>query len=279
MATRLIAIALALLTLLPVANLLAGGEQDPVYAARMLDWLNGAAICAVVAMLVGYIARLRDRHRPFVAPIASDAVDPTSDVPATDWRFLWIAALGAFALYAITAWFVLSAKPLLIDEVVQVLQARWYVDGHLWVPPAPLREFFSITHVVDMGDRVYGQFPPGGPAMLALGSLLHAEWLVGPASGAVSVALFARLLDHLEPGETVHWRRGATALFALAPFGVFMFASHMNHATTLAWFPAAIVALAQATAREDAPPAWAFIAGIGLGVAATIRPLGALAFA
>ena len=74
------------------------------------------------------------------------------------------------------------------------MQARIYTSGHLWLPVAAHREFFSILHVVDTGDKVYSQFPPGGPAMLALGELAHAPWLVGPACGAISVALFARLV-------------------------------------------------------------------------------------
>lgn len=277
MVTRLIAVALAVLTLVPVANLVPGGEVDRAYVERLLDWLNGTAICVVVGVLVAFVQRTRDPSRPLVSP-ATHALPGSGPVPSPDRRFMLASALGALVLYAVISQLVLSGKPLLIDEVVQVLQARWYADGQLWVPPSPLREFFSITHVVDMGERVYGQFPAGGPAMLAVGSLVGAEWIVGPAAGAVSVALFARLLDHLEPAETVRWRRGATVLFAVAPFGVFMFASHMNHATTLAWLLAAAVALAESL-RERAPASWGLVAGIALGVAATIRPLDALAFA
>lgn len=280
MTARIIAVTLALLALLPVANLLPGGEEDPAWGERILDWVNGFALCAVAGVLVSYIAYTRDQRRPLLEPSATARGEaPAVAVPEADWRFMLVVALGAFALYAVSSQLVLSGKPLLIDEVVQVLQARWYVDGHLWVAPSPLREFFSIMHVVDLGDRVYGQFPAGGPAMLALGSLVGAEWLVGPIAGAVSVAFFARLLDHLEPGETLRWRRGATALFALAPFGVFMFASHMNHATTLAWLLVACVAFAETTRAPAAWAGWSLVGGFALGMAATIRPLDAVAFA
>lgn len=276
--TRLVAVVLALLTLLPVANLVPHGERDPAWTERFLDWANGLALCLIVGALVAFIARSRDHHRPLLAPSGRIGDLAAAPVPPPDWRFMTIAALAAFVLYAMTSRLVLSGKPLLIDEVVQVLQARWYLHGHLWMPPSPLREFFSITHVVDMGDRVYGQFPAGGPAMLALGSLVGAEWLVGPAAGAISVASFSRLIDHLEPSESARWRRGAVALFMLAPFGVFMFGSHMNHATTLAWLLVAAVALAEST-RDASRRAWALMLGVALGMAATIRPLDALAFA
>lgn len=187
--------------------------------------------------------------------------------------------LGAFALYALIARVVFSGKPLLIDEVVQLFQARIFTSGHLWLPVAPHREFFSILHVVDTGDKVYSQFPPGGPAMLALGELVRAPWLVGPACGAISVALFSRLVRLTDPDASPTFHLGATLLFAVAPFGAFMFGSHMNHATTLLWLLVATLGLAKVTASATPRTGWAFVNGIGLGAAAAIRPLDALAFA
>ena len=187
--------------------------------------------------------------------------------------------LGAFVLYAIIARTVFSGRPLLIDEIVQMLQARIYVAGHLWLPVPAHREFFSILHVVDTGDKVYSQFPPGGPAMLALGELVHAPWLVGPVCGAISVAIFSRLVKMTDPDASRAFYIGATILFAVTPFGAFMFGSHMNHATTLMWLLVATLALAIVAQSEIPRAGWAFMNGIGLGAAATIRPLDAFAFA
>ena len=172
-----------------------------------------------------------------------------------------------------------SAKPLLIDEIVQLFQARIYTAGHLWLPVAAHREFFSILHVVDTGDKVYSQFPPGGPAMLALGELVRAPWLVGPVCGAISVALFARLLKFTDPGSPRAFRVGATLLFAVAPFGAFMFGSHMNHVTTLMWLMLATLGMAKIASSAEPQIGWAFANGLGLGAAAAIRPLDAFAFA
>jgi hypothetical protein len=187
--------------------------------------------------------------------------------------------LGALLLYAIIARVVFSGRPLLIDEVVQLFQARIFTSGHLWLPVAAHREFFSILHVVDTGDKVYSQFPPGGPAMLALGELARAPWLVGPVCGAVSVALFSRLVKTTDPGASSAFHFGATLLFAIAPFGAFMFGSHMNHATTLMWLLLATLALARVAGSDTPRAGWAFVNGIGLGAAAAIRPLDAFAFA
>jgi hypothetical protein len=187
--------------------------------------------------------------------------------------------LAALALYAVIARVVFSGRPLLIDEVVQLFQARIYAAGHLWLPVAAHREFFSILHVVDTGDKVYSQFPPGGPAMLTFGELVHAPWLVGPVCGAISVALFARLVKLTDPDASATFHFGATLLFAVAPFGAFMFGSHMNHATTLMWLLVATLGLAHVALSSAPRIGWAFVNGLGLGVAATIRPLDAFAFA
>ena len=63
---------------------------------------------------------------------------------------------------------------------------------------------------------MYGQFPAGGPAMLAIGTLLHIEWLVGPIAGALGVYAFARLLRIIEPRDGI--ALAALLLFAFAPF-------------------------------------------------------------
>lgn len=276
MAPRLIAVLVLALSLLPIANLIPGGESDPEFLARLIDWGYGLALCVGVGALVGYVLFVRHRDRAAPAP---SGFPETGEPGVAGTPFLLGAALVAAGLYAVIAHVVFSARPLLIDEIVQVLQARWYAEGMLSVPTPPLREFFSILHLVDLGDFVYSQFPAGGPAMLALGSLLGAEWIVGPLAGAACIVLFGLLLRHLAPEATQGWHRGAVVLFAVAPFGVFIFGSHMNHATTLAWLLAACVALGRATESQDAHPAWGLVTGLALGIAATIRPVDAAAFA
>jgi len=113
--------------------------------------------------------------------------------------------------------------------------------------------------------------------MLALGELVRAPWIVNPICGGISVAAF---------GLTLHWsgiRAGvamaATFIFGLAPFVVFQSASHMNHVTSLMWLLIATAALARATASDNDRATAGFVCGLGLGIAATIRPLDAAAWA
>ncbi len=276
MAPRLIAALVLAFALLPLTALIPGGELDTDYAARLLDWTFGTLLCAGIGVLTWFVLRTRRvADRP--ASVA------TGRPGFAGWPFVLAACAGAFALYATVARVIFSGRALHIDEIVQVLQARWLTEGQLTVVTPPLREFFSVLNLVDLGDRTFAQFPVGGPAMLMLGSLVGAEWLVGPLAGAMSVLAFAVVLGAAEPTATRRWHRGALVLFAVAPFGAFMFGSHMNHATTLAWLLVATASLGVAThdgvKQEGATPWWGLLAGLALGVAATIRPLDAVVFA
>lgn len=284
MATRLIAVAIVALTVIPFANWLPGGERDPEYVARMVDWLLGLMLCVGVGALVAYLTHLREREReheragstPMSPPLAADPIGGAGS------GFAWGVAGGAGVLYALIAHDVFSGTPLLIDEIIQVIQARWYAEGHLWIPTPDHPEFSSLFNLVEHDGRTFGHFPFGGPAMLALGSLVGAEWLVGPVAGTLSVRLFAALLTSLEPTASRRWHRGTVVVFALAPFGAFMFGSHMNHATALCWLMLAWVGIDRATGADEGrllPRGWALLAGLGLGMVATIRPLDGVAFA
>ncbi|HVT39722.1 MAG TPA: hypothetical protein VHE78_11795 [Gemmatimonadaceae bacterium] len=262
-----------------------GGETDRAYANRFVEWGYGTAICLGVAVIVVVLARSRMRRAESPLPANGRGVAggllhlrlPGSVVPF----FSSLIPLAALVLYAVIAKSVFSGRPLLIDEIVQLFQARIFAHGALWLPVEAHREFFSMLHVVDTGGKVYSQFPPGGPAMLALGELVNTPWIVGPVCGAVSVALFDRLVRLTDPDASVSYHLGAVLLFAVAPFGVFMFGSHMNHATALMWLLVATLGLAHATmgAAGRRRLAGAFACGSGLGAAASIRPLDALAFA
>ena len=284
----MIAVALAILGFLPIANWLPGGEADRAYARRWIEWGYGTAICLGAAVIA--IVLLRRRLGPKEPKVAAQhrAPEPERSDGAPRARVArvigWLAPLLALGVYAWISRSVFSGRPLLIDELVQLFQARIFASGRLWLPVAEYQEFFSILHVVDTGDKVYSQFPPGGPAMLALGVLARSAWLVGPVSGAVAVALFAKLVPLTDPEAPGGFHAGATTLFAVAPFGAFMFGSHMNHATALMWILLAVLGLAKTAAGGAArgtrgTDAWAFICGFGLGAAATIRPLDAFAFA
>ena len=256
--------------LLPLANWIPGGHSATWFGVVAADLLTGLSVALGAGIVVGILAgKIRFR-----------AVGARLDLSAAIERRWAVGVgglvLGAFGLYLLVSIAAFSARPLLIDEIIQVVQARILAAGKLWVPAEPHQFFFSSMHLVEQEGRVYGQFPIGGPAMLALGSLVRGEWLVNPVFGALSVGLFGALVRRVEP------RAGtallATGLFALAPFAVFMSASHMNHVPTLLWLLIGMVGLVRSVSPSGR---WldGLVCGLGFGLAATIRPADAMAFA
>lgn len=272
MVARLAGLLLLALGLLPIANWIPGGHDAPWYADRMGMWTSGGAILLGVLVVSGIVYRRRPQvwHDGLWAGVAARW-------SRGGWRADVGIALLASLTYAVVSQLVFSARPLLIDEIIQVFQARVFADGRLWLPTPEQPEFTAAMHLVDMDGRRFGQFPAGGPAMLMLGTLVGAEWLVGPAFAGVGVLLFARLLRRLAVPAGI--ALAALLLFAFGPFWLFLGGSMMNHVTATTWLLAA--ALGLATAVQDAAPRWraALGCGLALGIAATIRPMDAVAFA
>ena len=297
---RAAAVVLAVLGFLPLAAWLPGGLEVPNIDVQLHDWGTGSLLTLGVGALAWMVSRrhhwpLDVRARGDMTRGVAPPAAPAAGAHAQNLSVrIYLVALCALLLYALVATMVFSRRPLLIDEVVQLWQAQRFAEGRLWIPASTYGEFFSFLHLVDVGERVYAQFPPGGPFMLWIGLLAGAPWLVGPVCGALSVLLFARLARAAEPAASDRWVLGATLLFTLTPFGVFMFGSHMNHVTALLWILVAVVSLVTlvrvgpdphsiASPEHTAPHRVAMLPalglGFGLGAAATIRPLDAFAFA
>lgn len=274
------AVALVVLGLLPLSGWISGGLSDPAYSTRWLEWSYGIAVCVGVGVVCAMMSRSLTPGTTSNWKRMLQRVNGTFELHPG--RVDVGIAAACLSLYAVIAFFVFSAKPLLIDELVQVLQARMYAAGHLSMPADPSPEFFSILHMVDSGDRVYSQFPPGWPAMLALGTLMDATWLVGPFCGGVAVFVFARLLRRTLPTASGTVVTAATALFGLAPFSAFQFSSHMSHGPAVMWLILAVLALSHVTAVETVPEStrgwWAALMGTAAGCAFAVRPLDAFAF-
>ncbi len=269
---QLAALFLLCFGLLPIANWIPGGHDAPWYANRLAEWwLNGGIVCGI-----GVVAAIAFRSNPGLWRTGLWAR------VAAKWRAAGragdagIAGL-VFVVCAVVSRVVLSAKPLLIDEIISLYQARIFTTGRLWLPASAHPEFTNAMHLLDWNGKVYGQFPAGGPAMLAIGTLVHAEWLVGPAATAIGAYLFGRLLRRLDLRDGT--ALAALLLYSLSPFTIFLGGSMMNHVTTTMWLIGAALALVIATEGESGRPRSAFLMGLCLGIAASIRPMDAAAFA
>jgi hypothetical protein len=113
--------------------------------------------------------------------------------------------------------------------------------------------------------------------VLAIGTRLGVDWLVNPVCGALSVILLSRILrvTRVAAGAAL----ATVLLFAVSPFVASMTGSYMSHVPTLTFILLASAGLAYATRDGSARAGPAFVCGLGLGMAASIRPLDGLAFA
>jgi hypothetical protein len=269
---RLTVLVLVALAFLPIANWIPGGHSVPWYGSSSSSWLFGTLIVAGVGAVAAILSqRARWLWRPGLA-------DPLiARWEAAPLGGPLVVAVLALSVYLLVSLRVLGARPLLIDEIIQTVQARIFAAGRLWGAQPVWPEFTSSMHLIDWGGKVYGQFPAGGPAIAAIGTMVGAEWAVGPVAGALSVLMFGLLARRV--GPTPGAALGATLLFAFAPFAMFMSGSHMTHVTVLTAFIGTALALSVVMAGDKPRPGAAFLSGIGLGIAATIRPLDAVAFA
>jgi hypothetical protein len=261
---------LAVLGLLPVANLVSGTAYIPWWSAAWVEWFTVGTGVAAVAWGGAWL--LGERLDRWAARVGTIVLGPSPRV------FQALVAAGVFALTAAFAVYCFARAPFAQDEMAQRFHANILLGGRLFARGEPHPEFFSFTGVLDRDGRWYSAYPIGGPALLALGMALRSTWLVNPILTALTACGLYRFTAAAF-GEGA--ARASALLFALSPFVLIMGASEMNHVGTLALATLALAALASWANAPDAQSAARAAALIGLAVGgmATIRPLDAVAVA
>ncbi len=182
------------------------------------------------------------------------------------------AVLLLLALLLITAILAFARRPLLVDSIIQLFQARIFASGHLYAGAPPEEAFFAVQHMLVTGGRWYSQYPPGHSALLALGAGFGVAWLV-PVALSVGSALF--LHGFARRAYDLATARVTVVLLALAPFFWFMGASHMNHVSAMFFVSALLYLLVRWEDRGT--PMILLGAGLAIGAAFLSRPLTAAA--
>ena len=185
---------------------------------------------------------------------------------------LWAGALVALLGCLLLSVFAYQRHPHVPDELAYLIQAKMFAEGRLWLPLPPVTEGFVVDLMIFEPDRWYSTFAPGWPALLALGTLLGAAWLVNPILTAVNVLLIDIALRHWIDGRTSVL---AALLYAVSPWTLFLGMSFMSHAFTLTCALAAVIAIGKM--RAGGSLAWAALAGAGIGLVGITRPLDGLA--
>jgi len=193
--------------------------------------------------------------------------------------FLLLSSGVVLVLTNLFSWLVFQHIPHVQDSIGQVFQGRIFASGRITLP-ARLDDFFAgYLQIINDGSRMYSQYPFGHSLLLALGTLVHAEWLVNPLLGSAEILVLYFLGKELYD-EGIG--RIAALLGVASPFLLFMSSEYMNHASGLLFlslfllfFFRTIRPLRGRQARSSlADP---LLSGLALAMALNIRPLSALA--
>ncbi len=180
----------------------------------------------------------------------------------------------------------LRGGPRIIDATAYTLEARALSHGLLaWELPEPRTEVvgrFLVESTLADGPRRIGViFPPGYPAVLALGEWLGAPMWIGPALGVGTTVLVAKLADQLLPielAERERWLRACVLASVVSGALRYHTADTMSHGLAALLFTGAMVA-----AIAHRPPAprtlTSALLGASLGLLFATRPVTAAACA
>lgn len=185
-----------------------------------------------------------------------------------------VAAFFALAA-ALAGLVVLDGVPHVSDEVAYQFQARTLALGRLWLPADPDPDAFAFLHTLVDDGKWYGIMNPGWPALLAIGYLAGAPWLVNPLIGALTLLVLHAFLRRA--GYAPLEARLATVLLAVSPFVLFMSGTYMAHPANLFLF--VVFGLAYTGLLRSGGSGWAVLAGAALGFNLLVRPVDAAAAA
>jgi hypothetical protein len=244
---------------LPLRSLAGGLREESAFVGPR-EWALGLAIFGLAAWLLALVLpeRAAERLRERTAALARTGGRRRATA--------LLVVLGGILVAVST--FAFENRPQLIDDVIQLFQARIFASGAVTAPAPPLDGFFITQHMIVEGGRWYSQYPPGHAALLAIGVLLGAPWIVPIALSLATAVLLHRFAARAYDEPT---GRVTLLLLVLAPFFWFMGASFMSHVSSLAGVAAFLYAFVRW--ENEGRLGFLAVAGAALGVAFLSRPV------
>jgi len=208
--SRLAALLVIAFGFLPIVNWIPGGRVAPWYGPLLRDWVLGSII-AIGGGVV--LAILTKGWSPELARVEAWAHERVAAPGRTGVAFFVLS----LALYALIARTVFSGVPLHLDELAQVVQARIFAEGRLFLEAGPYPEFRSALHIVDDNGT---ELPAGRAGNFGVCSSFsffiahHMSTIEGgmactsdPEVGEMLRIVRANGWDrNLEPGQQAKWR-------------------------------------------------------------------------
>jgi Dolichyl-phosphate-mannose-protein mannosyltransferase len=239
----------------------------------ILGGYPGALLFVLLVVALIAVERRIRRARSGTPVDVSDEARPGLFRPIAAGAGAVLLAMAGFALLLYVADALEQRMPHVQDSVAYLFQAKTFALGRLWVPAPAHPDFFKHEFIVlEHAGRWFSKYPPGWPALLALGVLAGAAWVVSPICGALCL-----LLLYLIGRDLFRPRVGliAAAFGLTAPFLIFLSASMMAHASGLLFTLLMVWCFIRAS-RSARPLGWAIATGFAFGVLFLIRPYSAI---
>ena len=181
----------------------------------------------------------------------------------------------AMLVSGLLAWFAFERLPHVEDEVAFLFQAKTFAGGALSVPALPEATRLGLEHyLLDVRDgRWFSTTPPGWPALLTVGILIGAPWIINPLLAFVCVLLAHNITLRLSNRSTAQL---VALLMAASPWLLGTAGSMMPHMITLTLTLFAWWALLISRAPTARVIRWSLAAGLAMGWIFATRQLEAL---
>jgi hypothetical protein len=212
----------------------------------------------------------RAPHRGIVVtPRALDEMTETTPPLFDDGDGRWVAAWGCVAgiIAALMARIPLAGVAHVSDEVAYTMQARLFAAG-IRVGPAGDNPSMLMYPFWSAEPVSFSPFPPGWPALLAVGEAVGAPWLVNPVLFAVFPALIWVLARTWTGRATA---RLSVVVAAVSPGLWVMAGTRMAHTSVLV----ALGVVAAVAVRRPARLGLWVIGGLAAGYVVIARPFDA----
>src|SRR5216683_8237412 len=184
---------------------------------------------------------------------------------------------ATFLLLALFVYFVLTQRfPTSGDDYSYLYQAKLFASGKLYAedplynPSLPFYDCIETYCLRDDQGHRFSKYPPGWPALLAVGVKLRAPWLVDPLLGALLIFLILKYVEQRMGKELVR----VTSLLLLLCFFLSYYAGSLRpHVATALFVFAAFLLYDAQERRAQCSKLWLFTAGALLGYSTMIRHL------
>ncbi|MBV9583241.1 MAG: glycosyltransferase family 39 protein [Chloroflexi bacterium] len=266
-----------------VAHWLFPDQPAPV-AAELLQLLGRSAIAGYALLLLAWaLGWVVSRFHRITAAPSVDASDSTlesgPDVKAHSGSRrarVGIIAAVSLAWLAVASWVTIRLYhqlPHVVDAAAYYFETNIFRSGRLWFDPPPSVNYLKSYFETVMDGRWFAQYPPGAPAVYALGSLAGLAWLMGPLCGLILILATAFAARSLFSPATGWFALG---LGVLSPFILFQSGSFMSHPVAGAALAGALAAFAYA--ERSGRLRWYAVAGALLGWGLLTRELSTVVF-